>query len=234
MKHLLGFLSDAHGNGEAFDKGVALLDAHGAREFYFLGDAIGYLPSTSVLESIESLGSGIHCIQGNHEAMMLGHQYVGEKDSIYQLRDLRRSLGSRQVSDISSWPTHLRLEARGLRILLVHGSPADYTHGYVYPDSSLVSFEPDADWVFMGNTHRPFVRQQSGVNYVNVGSCGLPRDDGRYGSVCLFDGVSRRARILRYDITAETERTLQHCPTVHQSVREVFERRALSIEGDIL
>lgn len=233
MNRLIGFLSDAHGNGGAFDKGISLLRSQGVNEFYFLGDAVGYIPSPSVLESIERLGSSVHCIQGNHESMLLEKAY-GDHEDIYQLRRLSLALSSQQCEKIASWPTSRRLEVHGPQMLLVHGSPLDYTRGYVYPDSNLAAFDPREAWIFMGNTHRPFVRQHKGVTYVNVGSCGLPRDDGRFGSVCLFDATSQQARILRYDITQETKTILEQFPSVHPLVRDVFRRHETLIEGEIL
>lgn len=233
MTYLIGFLSDAHGNGGAFDKGIMLLRSQGAKEFYFLGDAVGYIPSPSVLESIESLGSSLQCIQGNHETMLLGDAH-GEPEDVYQLRRLSLALSSRQMEKIASWPRARRLVGFGPPMLLVHGSPADHTGGYVYADSDLAAFRPHDPWVFMGNTHRPFVRKHDGVTYVNVGSCGLPRDDGRFGAVCLFDAASQQARILRYDITKETADALAKFPSVHPLVRDVYRRHEPSIEGEIL
>jgi predicted phosphodiesterase len=143
-------------------------------------------------------------------------------------------LTPQQIAMISSWPTSRKEEISGLNVLLVHGSPVDPTYGYVYPDTDLESFAPDADWVFMGNTHHPFIRECAGTCYVNIGSCGLPRDDGRYGAFALFDAKARRARILRFDITAESKQILEQFPTVHPSVREVYERRRPAVMGDIL
>lgn len=234
MHFLIGLISDAHGNGLAFDRAVSLLLAQGARRLYFLGDAVGYVPSDAVLNSIARLGDQLHCIRGNHEAMLLEGQSDTARERIYQLDALRRNLTSQQLEMISSWPTFLKEEILGLNVLLVHGSPADPTYGYVYPDTDLANFTPEADWVFMGNTHHPFIREHAGTCYVNIGSSGLPRDDGRFGSVALFDPGARRARILRFDITAECEQVLEQFPTVHPSVREVYERRRPAVMGDIL
>lgn len=234
MHPLIGVLSDAHGNSLAFDRAVSLLLAQGADRLYYLGDAIGYVPSAAVLESLVRLGDRVRCIRGNHEAMLLEGKIEPARDRVYQLEDLRDDLTPQQLDMISSWPTFRREEIDGSRVLLVHGSPADPTYGYVYPDTDLAGFAPDADWVFMGNTHHPFIRQHAGTRYVNIGSCGMPRDDGRYGSAALLDVKGHSVRILRFDITAESRQVLEQFPMVHPSVRDVYERRRPFVIGDIL
>lgn len=234
MHSVIGLLSDAHGNSYAFDRAVALLLAHGVDRIFFLGDAIGYVPSTAVLDSLASLGERVQCIRGNHEAMLLERQSDPAREEVYQLEALRPRLTPMQLAMISSWPASRAEVIDGQKVLLVHGSPADPTYGYVYPDNDLAGFCPDADWVFMGNTHHPFIREQAGTCYVNVGSCGMPRDDGRYGSVALFDTRTRSARIQRFDITAESQQVLEQFPMVHPSVRKVYGRRRPVVMGDIL
>jgi putative phosphoesterase len=234
MRALIGLVSDAHGNSMAFEQAVALLLAQGAQRLYFLGDAIGYVPSTAVLDSLARLGNKVQCIRGNHEAMLLDGRCDIAREAVYQLDALRPKLTAVQLSMIAAWPALRYKVINGQRILLVHGSPADPTYGYVYPDSDLSGFAPDADWVFMGNTHHPFMREHAGTRYINVGSCGLPRDDGRYGSVALLDTQARSARILRFDITVESRHLLERFPAVHPSVRDIYERRHPAVTGDLL
>lgn len=234
MHSLIGLVSDAHGNSLAFDRAVALLLAQGAQRLYFLGDAIGYVPSASVLDSLVRLGDRVQCIRGNHEAMLLEGQSDPARERVYQLEALRPHLTLAQLDMIASWPAFRHEVIDDQKLLLVHGSPADPTYGYVYPDTDLAGFSPDADWAFMGNTHHPFIREQAGTYYVNIGSCGMPRDDGRYGSVALLDTKARSARILRFDIKTESRQVLEQFPMVHPTVRDVYERRRPVVMGDIL
>ena len=234
MHTLIGLVSDAHGNSLAFDRAVELLLAQGAQRLFFLGDAIGYVPSVAVLDSLARLGDRVQCIRGNHEAILLEGQSDAARERVYQLEALRTKLTPAQLAMIASWPASRTEVIDGQKVLLVHGSPTDPTYGYVYPDTDLAGFALDADWVFMGNTHHPFIREQAGSRYVNIGSCGMPRDDGRYGSVALLDAKARSARILRFDITAESRQVLEQFPMVHPSVRDVYERRRPVVMGDIL
>ena len=56
----IGLLADGHGNVEAFDRGLHALREAGAERFYFLGDAVGYLPGAGILARLrEWTGGGL-------------------------------------------------------------------------------------------------------------------------------------------------------------------------------
>ncbi|MGH9275271.1 MAG: metallophosphoesterase family protein, partial [Acidimicrobiales bacterium] len=97
---------------------------------------------------------------------------------------------------------------------------------YIYPETEVAALGPDeARFVFTGQTHRPFVRRSDPTTYVNVGSCGLPRDCGHLGAACVFDAVSGEVEILRFDIRAATRAALERCGPVAPEVLAVFDRR---------
>ena len=52
----------------------------------------------------------------------------------------------------------------------------------------------------MGHTHRPFVRERNSKLVMNVGSCGMPRDQGDAPSFAVYDTASHTAEILRIRI----------------------------------
>lgn len=230
---MMGVLSDAHGNWPAFDRSISVLKQLGATKFVFLGDALGYLPDSGVLDSIEALGEQIACVRGNHEDMILKATTKPASESMYQHQKCRQALNDRQLSTINAWPVMLQLDVTAGKVLFVHGSPDDKTYGYVYPDTDLDVFQTECDYVFMGNTHRPFIRDCVGVTYINVGSCGLPRDHGALGSVALFDEVSGASRIVRFDIQEETRRCLSGIAAVHPDVVGLFARRPAHYEGEL-
>ena len=233
MQPLIGFLSDAHGNGPAFDRAINLLRENGAQRIYFLGDAIGYVPTTRVLDSLLNSDNTIRCIRGNHEDIMLKGSVDSTRDEVYQLEAVRAQLTPAQKALLETWPTSREITVSGQKLLLVHGSPSNPTYGYVYPDTDLTKQVAHADWVIMGNSHYPFIREYRGVQFINCGSCGMPRDDGRYGSVALIDMTRRHARILRFNIEAEIARILEEGPEVHSSVHKIFERRSSAMIGEI-
>ncbi|MEQ8612607.1 MAG: metallophosphoesterase family protein [Gammaproteobacteria bacterium] len=234
MGSLIGLISDAHGNSLAFERAVSILIKEGVEKIFFLGDAVGYIPNTTVLNSLEALGNRVQCIKGNHEVMLLEKQCDPVREEIYKFETIRKNLTSQQIDMLSSWPTFLIEKIGGKKVLLVHGSPSDPTYGYVYPDTVLTQYTPDADWVFMGNTHYPFIRECGATKYVNIGSCGMPRDDGRFGSATIFNYKKNIVRVLRFDITTETKTILKQYPNTHNTVKNVFERRCSKIVGTIL
>jgi predicted phosphodiesterase len=231
----LGFLSDAHGNLEAFEVGLRALERLGADDVYFLGDAVGYLPGEQVVEALVDLGIG--AVRGNHEAMLLGASRNGG-DEAYQLAATAATMTPRLLEAVRGWPRRRWLAATRHPVLLVHGSPADPTFGYVYPDTDLGASARcaglDGATVFMGNTHRPFVRRFGSTTFVNVGSCGLPRDVGRLGAACMFDDLTCEVTIVRFDIGTATADALRRCGPVHEVVHRVLAREEDSYVGELV
>ena len=221
----IGLISDAHGNVEALRRGLDALADAGADTTYFLGDAIGYLPGDVVVSELRA--RDIPAIRGNHEEMLLRDEAPPSREPLYRLREIGQTMLDVNRTEIARWPASRTVEAPVGKLLLIHGSPSDPTFGYVYPDSDLSAFDiaPHVA-VFMGNTHRPFVRRTATALFVNVGSCGLPRDTGDLGAACLFDATAGEAQIIRFNIEAETRKALQRCGTVASDVGAVFARRA--------
>ena len=224
----LGLLSDGHGNVEAFEVAMTVLRDLGAEKFVFLGDAVGYFPGHELVARLRELD--ILCLRGNHEAMLLGGDFRDERDRIYRLGETRQGMPADLLDHIVSWPERHVVEAHCGRILMLHGSPSDAVFGYVYPDTEVEQFRiAEGTTVFMGNTHHAFVRQIDGVTFVNVGSCGLPRDCGNLGAACLFDDETGKAIIVRFDIEAQTKKALARCGPVSPAVLEVLNRRSEQI-----
>lgn len=218
----IGVLSDAHGHIFAFQKAISLLKAEGVEEIFFLGDAVGYVPLADVV--FDLMQAGYHYLKGNHEQMLLLDQLSAAQENIYQLSDLRVGL-TRQVKEhLKLLPHVLFREWRCGKVQFVHGSPKDPLNGYIYPDTDLTLLVCErTDFVFMGHTHRPFVRDFEGVTYVNVGSCAFPRDHGNLGAVCVFDTCRGNIEILRFCLQREHE-ALKRIASLHSVVLSLFSR----------
>jgi putative phosphoesterase len=197
----LGVFSDIHGVIGAFEQTRELLLSEGAERFLYLGDIIGYVPHLGALKSL--MAAQIPALRGNHEAMLLSDQVNIPNDDIYQLGYVRENITAEERAFLQSLPCQRQETIDGFRCLFVHGSPSDPVYGYVYPDTDLAQFDSamgDHDIVFMGNTHRPFVKECNGKMYVNVGSCGLPRGGAQFGSACLFDTSSGQANLIQVNL----------------------------------
>lgn len=234
MEDVIGILSDAHGNGAAFQKAVRVLRDQGAERFVFLGDALGYIPSTSVLDSIRELGEEIICVLGNHEQAILSGDFGGPREEVYQHGAISEMLSNQDRAEISKWPISHDEIFGSLSALFVHGTQDDPVRGYLYPDSKIPPPTREHSYVFMGNTHRPFIRREPGTTYVNVGSCGLPRDHGRYGSAGVFWPNRKSVVVYRFDIHQETRRSLALAPRPHSTVLNLFTRSAETTFGEMI
>jgi predicted phosphodiesterase len=229
----IALLSDAHGNSVGLAACLRQIERRGIEEIYFLGDAVGYLSDpVPVLELLR--GAGVACQKGNHEAMLLGElPFDSERDRVYGLAAARTALGDATLDEIAAWPATRELTIDGARLLLSHGSPAPSLTEYVREDTP---WEPPPDFaydaVFLGHTHRPYVRRCGGVDLVNVGSCGLPRDRGDLAAFAVWDGATRSAEILR--VRFDVARALElHGDGIHPQVRARFDRRA-DFNGEIV
>lgn len=235
----IGVFSDAHGNAPALEKGLALLRENGAERLFFLGDAVGYIPGIQALDLLRDT-QNLSCLFGNHERILLAGDWEGEREEVFRHRATDTALTDEQRVFLGTWADcGWQRERLPLDVLFCHGSPREPLDGYLYPDTDL---EPETQglealsggpcFVFCGHTHRPFIRRCRDRVFVNVGSCGMPRDDGRYGAVCLFDVCTARITVLRYDLEQET-RALLAGLEVHPQVAASFERRLQGTPGDL-
>jgi len=219
----IGFFSDVHGNLEALNLCLQVLRHNGADQFVFVGDAIGYLPySIECLDVLQDLQPD--CITGNHEAMLIGTLPLSdEKDDFYKIRAVQETIGVQLKKLVSTWPETRTLEINNKKVLVVHGSPTDHLGGYIYPDADLSSFRDlPFDVIVLGQTHRPFIRSEYGKLFVNVGSVGLPRDQGDTLSCGLLDTESFQFDILRHRFDIDPLLADQR---IHPEIRRVFQRK---------
>tara|TARA_R110002096_G_scaffold432240_1_gene648629 strand:+ start:42068 stop:42772 length:705 start_codon:yes stop_codon:yes gene_type:complete len=216
-------ISDIHGNLYAFIKALKILEGLDIDEIVFMGDAVGYIPGPQVLRHLKELNC--HCIMGNHEDMLLNGAYTDEKDKFYQMSETLKRSSQRDMDYIRSWPTQKQIND----IAFFHASPNDHLYEYIYPDTDLNGYcllLKNKRYCVVGHTHRPFIRKHNDIKFINTGSIGLPRDDGRYGAFAIIDTSSNIEKIFRFEITSETKRSIEEFGPVHSSVHNLMNRRA--------
>jgi predicted phosphodiesterase len=194
----LAVVSDVHGNWPALEAALAEIRSLGCERLVFLGDAVGYFPDGLACARLIS-ETFDHVLMGNHEAMLLGLRPLERaKDADYGLGALKAALPPEDRRRLAGAPEYLELDLDGRKLLFVHGAPDAPLEGYVYPDTPLEpGWGEGYDAVFMGHTHRPFIRESGGVLFVNAGSCGLPRDGGARASFAVFDSAGLEAELVR-------------------------------------
>lgn len=221
----IAVLSDIHGNALALAACLGRIRDLGVERIHMLGDVVGYLPGEC--ESCDLLAdAGALCQQGNHESYLFAPSpRAARGEACYQIQAARARLGPERLAAIAAWPTRREAELAGCRALFVHGTPDDPREGYLYPDGDLSPFHDlPYDVVFMGHTHRPFVREAGAVLMVNVGSVGMPRDRGGAASFALFDAAARAARIVR--VPFDVEEVIRACGGALPGQVQAWLRRA--------
>ena len=220
----IAVLSDAHGNRRFFERVFCEVQSECPDSMVYLGDIFGYMPYGREILEVRRIQFDV-ILKGNHEAMLLGEQCLDtQKDRIYGLAAEKKKLLPAEKEFLRALSPEYQLDVDGKTILFMHGSPLDRLAGYLYEDCPDYEWElPGYDYVFMGHTHRPYVKTGKHTVFVNVGSCGLPRDVGLSPSYVLFDTDSGRIDIKRVIIDTEVLEDPDY-REVSQAVLDVFQR----------
>lgn len=222
---IIGIFSDIHGNLIALEQCLLLFNRLGVEKSFFLGDAVGYYPDGDlVLSRLSSLT--IECICGNHDAMLLGKLPIdSKKDEIYGLKKQEKYIEKQNIEFLQGWALKREISINNRHILMVHGSPWDPLREYIYPDADFRCFENlPYDVIFLGHTHRPFIKKVGHTVVVNVGSCGLPRDQGDLLSFAIMDTTSGTINIVREKL--DVDLLLNKYANVHPNVLQCLARKA--------
>lgn len=220
--------SDVHGNLPFLEAVIARWTTQAIDTFVFLGDAVGYFPdNAAVLRRIGDF-AGLQLL-GNHDAMALGQLPLDPvKDTVYRLGSFRDTLDEDTRKRLSARTSSADRIFGSVRCRFLHGTPDDPLLGYGYETNDRVTAfdDPDIDFLFMGHTHRPWIRHNRHTTVVNVGSIGLPRDIGNAPSYALLDTVNRTIRLERLILSDEELDALVPATTpIHDSVRACLRRR---------
>ena len=230
----IGLLSDAHGNLIALEKCLNYLNKISVDEIYFLGDAVGYYPqSIEVLNRL--IKEKVHCLMGNHEAMLIGRlDYSIENDNVYQLDKIRKVISHDLIKFIKKLSPDFGFNVNGKSIKLMHAGPSDFLTEYIYPNTNLCDFNQiPYDFCFMGHTHYPFIKRNNNQTIVNIGSCGMPRDYGTMSSFAVLDTSNWEVSILRLEM--DTLKIIElYSNLTHKSVFDLYERKPNQFTGILI
>jgi putative phosphoesterase len=220
---IIGFFSDAHGNEKGFFTCYEYLRNH-ADSMYYLGDATGYFPlSNRIIDALRS--TNIQSLKGNHDAMVLGElPYENDLEPIFQVRKSRELISVQNLHYLKELPSELRISIDNRHLLLVHGSPSDPLNGYIYPDTDTADvMNMPFDAIFMGHTHRAFIKKSGKMNIVNVGSCGFSRDIGNRITLAMYD--TKKNEVALKEFPLNINETLKVFGTsIHPTVIMVLNR----------
>lgn len=220
----VALLSDVHGNLPALETCLGAVRALRCERILCLGDTFGYFQSGAACFDVLR-HAGAEIMLGNHEAMLLRRiQSTPERELVYQLEAERSRLSPEMRDTLERLLPYREIVLDKRRLLLVHGAPWDPLGGYVFPDTNLAPLAAlSYDFIFMGHTHRPFVRTEANTCVVNVGSCGLPRDIGSNACFAVYDSDRGQVELIRPAL--DTDLVRRTYPHAHPAVLAVLDRR---------
>ena len=228
---IIGVFSDAHGNEPGFYKCYEFLALH-ADIIFYLGDAVGYFPlSNKIIETLRT--KNVNCLKGNHDAMVVGElSYESNREEIYQVEKSKNEITAQNLDFLKGLKSEKEILVDNRNLLFIHGSPVNALNGYVYPDTKMDLFENlPYHAIFMGHTHRPFIKRIGDKNIINVGSAGLPRDIGNRLTVVLYDTIKNEPLMKAFEMNiGQVIKKYGSC--LHPSVIDVLNRNNKTIHNE--
>lgn len=221
----IAVLSDIHGNHVALKAVLRDIASQGIQECFVLGDTIGYYyHPAEVMRLLGESGLKLSMIRGNHERMLekalqgkLAWEEVSSKYG-HGLQMAAQQCPKDVLQELLSLPDQRTEKRGGVSFLLCHGAPSDMDQ-YIYPDAPMCQFDfPDVrtNFVFLGHTHYPLIRQGRGFSIVNPGSVGQARNRGGLASWCVVNLANDVITVQStpYDIEAILQECKRYDPDV--------------------
>lgn len=229
MATKLAIFSDIHANLPAMATVADHIKQAGYDGVYCLGDLGGYASEPNEVQD-RILQMGCPTVLGNYDEGVgfnkedCGCHYVKPFDiemSNVSFLWTREHTTDAHKAWLREVPREIRLEIEGRRILLCHGSPASTTE-YLFENRSdgyLKQFTPGgkhdaaADVIVFGHTHVPYHRTVEGVDFVNTGSVGRPKDGDPRAGYCVLtlngDSIAVEQIRLPYPVETACERLIK-------------------------
>lgn len=205
----IGVITDIHSNLHALEKVLSELSLISVDEIWCLGDIVGYGAFPS--ECIKLIKENCSIILGgNHDLAVAGK--VSLNDFNYEAKvaiewTIER-LNDDELDFLASLNPTKKIDFKGFRILLSHGSPVNPIWEYVFTLSDVARVfysmeESNIDICFLGHSHIQFVSYEAKkeifmeklekfnvFNFtpvaINPGSVGQPRDYDPRASFLIF------------------------------------------------
>jgi protein phosphatase len=217
-------VSDIHANLAA----IKALPEENYDSLWCLGDLVGYGPRPhETIRWVDIHASAV--VRGNHDHAA-GFNVTPDCSPPYRsLADATRHY-TQEVCTKNDFAFLRELPLRKQVIIdktkfhLVHAVPSDPLFGYLAEDSDQWSNEVqriDADVLFVGHTHKPFIRQIDSCIVVNPGSVGQPKT----GRPLACYAVWEDGRIALKEYEYPIEETIEEISQMTISERD---RRALT------
>lgn len=229
MATKLAIFSDVHANLPAMLVVAEHIQKSRYDGVYCLGDLGGY---ASEPNEVQALIMDMKCptVLGNYDEGVgfnkedCGCHYVKPFD--IEMSNISFLWTRAHTTDANkAWlrelPREIRLEVELTRVLLCHGSPRSTTEylfenrseGYLRQFTSGGKDDAHADVIVFGHTHVPYHRVIEGVDFINTGSVGRPKDGDPRAGYCVLtldnEGIQVEQVRLPYDVETTCERLIR-------------------------
>lgn len=225
----VGVISDIHGNLEALQACLKVLEAAGAQKYIQCGDLIGYGPDgEQCVHRVMELPL-IASVMGNHDAI-LAFPSLGSWFN-YEAKQVLQESVPQFSKQTANYLRTLPALVQGDNFTVLHGTPLDPIKEYFHSMEQFNSYYKmwQGQVLFVGHTHLQFyikgsprtchmyLNQKEGqvihlnktCRYViNPGAVGKPRDHNPYAACGLWDTDENTFEFIRepYDFTLTQEK----------------------------
>jgi putative phosphoesterase len=206
-------VSDIHGN---FDALSALPESYD--ELWVLGDLVNYGPEPKEVVDFVTDNATL-VVRGNHDQCI---GYGDDPRCSPRFREMAEA--TRQFSEVvvtpaqklylRSFPARINVLRSQTRFFLCHATPSDPFYEYRTAESEKWVSDCarlDADVIFVGHTHIPFLRTLNGQMVVNPGSIGQPKTGHPDACYAVWEDGQVSLRTYGYPV-GETLRKIRSMP----------------------
>lgn len=225
----IAVLSDIHGNNTALEAVLKDINKQNINKILLLGDFVGYYyHPDKVLDLLKDFE--VMAIKGNHEEFLrnsiLDKQFAKNIYNKYGsgINQAINKLKPEQIEYLINLPEKITLNIDNLTFELCHGSPWD-NNFYIYPDSDNSIVEKctlsGADFVLIGHSHYPFIKEKNNTVIINPGSVGQSRVKGGTANYSIIDTEKKEFSLKEtdykvYDIIDEVKARDPHIEYLHK------------------
>ena len=233
----IAIISDIHGNQVALE--AVLQDFHhqpNVDQMVIAGDLClnGPCPR-EVIETVQ----GLNCVvlQGNVDLEVVTQAPDKGEKKRNTAAWTREQIGQSGIDYLASLPhSHRIANSQGNDLLVVHANPLNLEDAIFpnAPDSTLEyllgGLDDDIGAVAFGHLHIAYTRKWRHLFLVDVGSCGLPRDEDLRASYAILSWQARswvaEIRRVAYDVQAVVKQIKSSgIPNVEKRVKTLLDAR---------
>lgn len=233
----IAIISDIHGNFTALEAVLQDLEQQPpVDQLIIAGDLClnGPRPRES-LERVRSLNCAV--IQGNTDQEICTQAPQKGEKKRSTVSWTREQIGPKGIDYLESLPfSHRISNPQGSDVLIVHANPLNLEDA-IFPNAPetelehlLGELDSDVGVLAFGHLHIAYTRRWRHLLLVDVGSCGLPRDEDQRAAYAILDWQSNnwQAQIRRvpYDIQ-KVVKQLKTCgiPNIEKRIKILLETR---------